>query len=327
VVRFFSAASLALLAILPLTSHAQVDPTVRDRVLPAAVQIAIMVMSTGPGTEDWIYVPVGSGTIVSPDGFILTNYHVVDMAAHRAELDRWGVENAGGGLSLNLNEDEVLILRAHRNRAPEPLYLAQVVAQDVELDLAVLQITSLPDGTPVNVEHAALPYVPLADSDDLQIGEPIDIFSYPLAGGDSVTYTTGVVSGFNFEDGFEDPVWITTDATISGGSSGGTAINRSGELIGIPTQGSSLDCRPGDTNFDGMADAQDVGCIPTGGSIGQLRPINLASDILGRSGAEIVLGSEVNESVYDPYCEYVGDCAGPPVGPDDDPYAEYAPDA
>ena len=41
-----------------------------------------------------------------------------------------------------------------------------------------------------------------------------------------------------------------------------------GRLIGVPTQGTELDCRPGDTNLDGTIDAEDVGCIPIGGSIG-----------------------------------------------------------
>jgi hypothetical protein len=45
-----------------------------------------------------------------------------------------------------------------------------------------------------------------------------------------------------------------------------------------------LDCRPGDTNFDGKIDAADVGCIPVGGSIGQLRPIALALPILASAG-------------------------------------------
>jgi S1-C subfamily serine protease len=280
--------SWLLISAIPLHALAQLDPTVRDRVLPAAVQIAIIVKSTENGIEEWIYVPVGSGTVISPNGFILTNRHVIDMDAHRDELARWVTGNAGDDLTLDLDEDEVLILRASGNRAPEPLYRARIAEQSAELDLAVLQITATRDGTPVDVELAALPYVSLADSDDLQLGEPIDIFSYPLAGGDTLTYTTGVVSGFNFEEGLESPAWITTDATISGGSSGGTAVNRRGELIGVPTQGSSLDCRPGDTNLDGVVDAQDVGCIPVGGSIGQLRPINFAPDMLDRAGADVV---------------------------------------
>jgi hypothetical protein len=115
-------------------------------------------------------------------------------------------------------------------------------------------------------------------------GDPIHIFSYPAAGGGTLQYTAGVVSGFSFEAGLDERAWITTDATISGGSSGGTAVDSQGHLIGVPTQGSQLDCRPGDTNRDGTVDAADVGCIPVGGSIGQLRPIALALPILTSAG-------------------------------------------
>jgi S1-C subfamily serine protease len=283
-----------LFSALPLPALAQIDPTVRDRVLPAAVQIAIVVASTENGVEEWRYVPVGSGTVISPDGVILTNQHVVDMVAIRDEIAGWeeDAQASGADLVLDLVEDELLILGSHGNHAPEPEYVARVVAHDSTLDLALLQITDDASGNPVDFTAAPLAYVPLGDSEALGLGEPVDIFSYPLAGGDTLTYTTGVVSGFNFEEGRESPAWITTDATISGGSSGGTAINRRGELIGVPTQGSELDCRPGDTNRDGTVDAQDVGCIPVGGSIGQLRPINLARDILDRAGADVKVGSE-----------------------------------
>jgi hypothetical protein len=71
---------------------------------------------------------------------------------------------------------------------------------------------------------------------------------------------------------------------MSAGSSGGTAINDEGRLIGIPTAGSELDCRAGDTNRDGTIEETDVGCIPVGGSLGLLVPVNDASDLLVRTG-------------------------------------------
>jgi S1-C subfamily serine protease len=165
-----------------------------------------------------------------------------------------------------------------------PEYIATVQAQDVTLDFAVLQITADGDGNPITPESLSLPFVPLGDSDAVRLADPIDILSYPLAGGDSITYTTGVVSGFNFPEDSHDRAWITTDATLSGGSSGGTALNRAGELIGVPTQGSELDCRPEDLNGDGAITAEDIGCVPVGGSIGQLRPVNLVKPLLMRVG-------------------------------------------
>jgi hypothetical protein len=60
----------------------------------------------------------------------------------------------------------------------------------------------------------------------------------------------------------------------------------------VPTQGSALDCRPFDSNLDGTLDGQDVGCIPVGGSIGQLRPINLAWPLLEEAGLSLEAPAE-----------------------------------
>jgi S1-C subfamily serine protease len=265
---------------------AQMDPVVRSRAIPAAVQIALVVDVTEDGQSSTHFIPVASGTVLSSHGAILTNAHVVDMDAYRKQLGRWeqGAAEQGDHLSFDLNAEEVLILGTNGSEPPTPLFLATVAAQDRDLDLALLQVTADVAGTPIDAQSLSLPSIALGDSDALQLGDPIDILSYPAAGGASLTYTTGVVSGFNFEQGSRAHTWITTDATISGGSSGGTAVNRQGELIGIPTQGSALDCRPGDTNRDGQITADDVGCIPVGGSIGQLRPANLARAWLERAG-------------------------------------------
>ena len=57
------------------------------------------------------------------------------------------------------------------------------------------------------------------------------------------------------------------------------------------TQGSALDCRPIDTNHDGQLNGEDVGCIPVGGSIGQIRPINLAWPLLEKAGLNSSIGA------------------------------------
>ena len=62
-----------------------------------------------------------------------------------------------------------------------------------------------------------LSWVPLGNSDAVRLADSIDIFSYPAAGGESLTYTAGVVSGFAVDDGSSERAWINTDATISGG--------------------------------------------------------------------------------------------------------------
>ena len=279
--------SLAMATLgMPPHAAAQLDREVRERVLPAAVEIALLVDVTEDGATDATYVPVGSGTIVSPNGLILTNWHVVDLDAQQAQLDAWETQAAQDDVALHLALDpaHLVILGSAQGRPPQPRFLAEIVAEQRALDLAVLQITADATGQRLDPATLALPFVPLGDAATLELGDALVILSYPAVGGDALTYTTGVVSGFGFAPDRDQPIWITTDATLSGGSSGGTAVDAAGRLVGIPTQGSALDCRPGDTNVDGRIDARDVGCIPVGGSIGQLRPINLAYPMLAHAG-------------------------------------------
>ena len=272
--------TLGLILVTGATAVAQVRPDVRDRVVPAVIQISIVAEFTSNGITEPRVFPVGSGTVVSPNGHILTNWHVVNMAEHQKMLDSWETQAASEGqpITIELIEESLLVLMSDGENPPAPRYIASIAAADEVLDLAVLQVVG--DGTGlIDPKSLNLPFVPLGDSNAIGLGDPIDIFGYPGIASGALTYTQGVVSGFTTEGDF-GRAWIITDATMSGGSSGGTAVNRDGALIGVPTQGSSLDCRPGDVNRDGRLDAQDVGCIPTGGSLGELRPINLALDLL-----------------------------------------------
>ncbi len=284
-------ATLAFLSsvFVPATVGAQVDPEVRDRVVSAAVQIAITAEVTENGDTFPEFFPVGSGTVISPDGYVLTNHHVIDMTMHQSNFEQWEQEAAmaGSDLSFDLEERGVMILASPDGGQPEPAFLAEIVAQDEALDLALLHIVAKLNGEVPSPNVPALPYIAIGDPDAVSLADPIDIYSYPGAGGGSLTYTSGFVSGFNFEPGAKTRAWITTDATLSGGSSGGTAVNRRGQLVGVPTQGSALDCRPFDTNGDGALDMLDGGCIPVGGSIGQIRPINLAWPLLEQAGLSL----------------------------------------
>lgn len=140
---------------------------------------------------------LGSGVIVNPGGYILTNYHVVD-----------GAEN----IKVDLND----------NRTLE----AKVVGTDQPSDLAVLK-----------VEASNLPVLPLGDSDRVRVGDVALAIGNPLGVGQTVTMgiisakgrTTGLSNG-SFED------FIQTDAPINQGNSGGALVNASGELIGINSQ-------------------------------------------------------------------------------------------
>jgi S1-C subfamily serine protease len=234
----------------------------------ATVQILAMVRSGGDFDPVWS----GSGSIISPEGLILTNAHVVD--------ERYG-EYTDLGIAVLRTSDQ----------PPDLAYLAEIAAVDYGLDLAVIRIVSDLNGNPVNIQ---MPFVAIGNSDIVEIGDALHILGYPGIGGETVTYTEGAVSGFTSDRSVEGRAWIKTDATIAGGNSGGLGANAIGELIGVPTRASSgaedgeiVDCRPvADTNRDGRVDENDT-CVPIGGFINGLRPINLALSLIdaARSGA------------------------------------------
>jgi S1-C subfamily serine protease len=235
------------------------EPGQADAVAPGELARAVVqILAVG---EDTQLVWSGSGTVISEDGLILTNAHVVDDRAN--EYDFLGV-------AVTSRSDE----------PPEQRWIAEIVAVDYALDLAVIRPVSDLDGNPPDVD---VPFIPLGDSDEVEIGERIRILGFPGIGGETITYTEGAVSGFTAQKGIPVRAWIKTDATIAGGNSGGLAANAAGELIGVPTtlgSGSetapSVDCRNlTDTNQDGRVDERD-NCVVVGGFINGLRPVNLA---------------------------------------------------
>jgi len=139
---------------------------------------------------------VGSGVLVSPDGYILTNNHVVDGA------------------------DKVDVVLTDRRIFP-----ARVVGTDAPTDIAVLKI-----------EGSSLPTLPLGDSNQVEVGDVVLAIGNPLDIGQTVTMgiisakgrTTGGAQ--SYED------FLQTDAAINRGNSGGALVNLRGELIGIPSQ-------------------------------------------------------------------------------------------
>ena len=201
-------------------------------VMKSVVQIVALKKSMMGGLSSaW----TGSGTIVHPQGIILTNCHVANpraMGQPGASADRMGIS-----------------ITEASDRAPALSFFAEVVAYDPNLDLAVMRIVCDVKGR--RVPRLDLPAVALGDSDSLELGDRISIFGYPGIGGETVTFTSGNVSGFSKERGVRsNRAWIKTDATIAGGNSGGTAVNTDGFLVGIPTQAAAgtgvtpVDARP-----------------------------------------------------------------------------------
>jgi hypothetical protein len=238
----------------------------------------------GGMTSAW----TGSGTIVHPQGIILTNCHVANpraMGMSSPPADRLGI-------SITEESDQ----------APALSYFAQVVSYNADLDLAVVRITHDVKGRPVG--RLKLPSVTLGDSDDLDLGDRISIFGYPGIGGETVTYTSGDVAGFSQEKGVRSSrAWIKTDATIAGGNSGGTAVCKSGRLVGVPTQAAAgagvtpVDARPVlDTNKDGRIDQRDTP-MAIGGFINGLRPVNLAIPLLEKAGMRIAKDRSAEDNI------------------------------
>ncbi len=140
---------------------------------------------------------LGSGVIVSPDGYILTANHVVSGA------------------------DEIKVALGDDDRKK---FTAKVIGTDPQTDVAILKI-----------EATGLPAITLADSDQLEIGDVVLAIGNPFGVGQTVTM--GIVSalgrsglGFN---GYED--FIQTDAAINPGNSGGALVDAEGRLVGINT--------------------------------------------------------------------------------------------
>jgi serine protease Do len=225
--------------------------------LAHAVVEIIAVKSSGP-------VWWGSGTLISADGLILTNGHVVDNRKNEYETLQ---------IALTVVTDE----------PPDVKYTAEIQTVDYAIDLAVIKITKTIGG---NAVHDTFPFVKVGDSDKVNIGDNLQILGYPGIGGETITFTRGSVSGFTSEHSVGNRAWIKTDATIAGGNSGGLAINDAGKLIGVPStvgsgsQGQTVDCRfLSDTNGDGTIDSKDT-CVPVGGFINGLRPVNLAKALI-----------------------------------------------
>lgn len=213
----------------------------------------------------------GSATIVTPDGLLLTNAHLIDN-------DPTAFEKVLFVVSLTLDPA----------KPPVETYFAEPVTGmvDFEADLAILKITTDMKYNEIDPSTLNLPVVPLGDSDQINLGDTLTILGYPGIGGDTITLTSGNVGGFTAQKQYGERAFIKTAASISGGTSGGVALDNNGFMVGVPTQlgyggqDDVVDCRiVTDTNGDGKTDYRDQ-CIPVGGFINALRPVNLAKPMI-----------------------------------------------
>ncbi len=171
--------------------------SVVDKVLPSVV----FILAQGQGQSQ----SAGSGVILRPDGYILTNKHVVAGAAQ---------------VTLTLHNRESYVVPANK------------IWQDDIVDLAV-----------VKIEASNLPTVPFADPDLLKVGDWVVALGHalgfsPAQGGATVTF--GIISNLERSFSIESTEYydvIQTDAAINPGNSGGPLVNLAGELVGINAAG------------------------------------------------------------------------------------------
>ncbi len=186
-----------------------------EQVSPAVVQIvatgfAPLAGATDPQAAFYTRQQVGgSGVVLDPNGFIVTNAHVVDGAARiRVLLPLPYTDEAPGGSILKPAAKTVG---------------ARVVGVDRETDIAVLK-----------VDEMGLPFLRLGDSDELRKGQLVFAFGSPRGLENSVTL--GVISSVARQLKPEAPVvYVQTDAPINPGSSGGPLVDTRGQVMGIST--------------------------------------------------------------------------------------------
>ncbi len=202
-----------------LSNYSNTAVFAANKILPSIVGIEVTYTTTSnsffgfgqPTTST--ATATGSGIIISEDGYILTNNHVVDTNSNNS-YSYYDISDATS-VKVTLNAG------TYGNDAT---FDAKIVGKDSQTDLAVLKI-----------EKTGLTAAEFADSDEAVVGEFVMAVGSPL--GLDATVTSGIISAVNREvesDG-NTYVCIQTDAAINSGNSGGALVNSDGKVIGINT--------------------------------------------------------------------------------------------
>ena len=185
------------------TEESNVENAVAEKSIPSVVGIQVNITKKGGFFGEQVIQgeAIGSGVIVSEDGYILTNAHVVTDAT----------------------EDNINILFHDNEKAA-----AKLVWKDENIDLAVLKTNS-----------TGLRPIELGDSDQVKIGDKAIAIGNPVGLNLQSTLTSGYISGVNrsiqMQDGYVMDGLFQTDAAINSGNSGGALLDSQGRLIGINT--------------------------------------------------------------------------------------------
>ena len=194
--------------LMDIAEYSETSVAVAESVLPSVVGITVEYNVSSFG-QSGIATATGSGVIISEDGYIITNNHVINAESS----------------SVYYQVTEATSIKVHLyGDSDDVQYEAEVVGSDSTSDLAVLKIE--PD--------QELTAIKIGDSDNLRVGEFVMAVGNPLGLDSSVT--CGVISALNREvTDSEGNTYLTiqTDAAINSGNSGGALVNSKGELIGI----------------------------------------------------------------------------------------------
>ena len=190
------------LSTLDLTQEEQHIASVYNAVSPSVVSINVTIQGSDSGFSDEFGFGSGSGFVISTEGYIVTNNHVVDNAT-------------ADGIEVNFVDGTIV--------------RGELVGVDPDSDLAVIKVNLPP-------EH--LPPLTLANSDNLVIGQTALAVGSPF--GQRWTLTKGIVSAIDRTiqglTQFSIGSVIQTDAAINPGNSGGPLFNLKGEVIGVNSQ-------------------------------------------------------------------------------------------
>lgn len=195
--------------LMDIAEYSETSVAVSEKVLPSVVGITVTynIQSTFGGSAE--AQAAGSGIIITEDGYIITNNHVISS------------ESSTSYYQIT----EATAIQVHiYGEAEETLYDATVIGSDETTDLAVLKI-----------EKENLTPIKIGDSDNLRVGEFVMAVGNPMGMNSSVT--AGIISALDREISSEGKTFVTiqTDAPINAGNSGGALVNSRGELIGINT--------------------------------------------------------------------------------------------
>ncbi len=197
-----------------LSNYSDTAVYAANKILPSIVGIEVeynvnsLMSMFGRQTQASTATASGSGIIISDDGYILTNNHIVASSSSESYYE----VSEATKLTVTLFNDETK-------------YEAKIIGTDEQTDLAVIKI-----------EKTGLSKAEFADSDNIKVGEFAMAVGNPLGMQSSIT--CGVISAVNREvtdsDGKKFTL-IQTDAAINSGNSGGALVNNEGKVIGINT--------------------------------------------------------------------------------------------